>query len=274
MDFLTFCRAHGILIPHLPPLGLWRRYPTEDHPRSRNGAVKFMGDVGFVQNHATEVSVSIWKPDAPVKIDRRDLAGKVRQAEQDTLRRQHEASRKAAWILHQCQYASHDYLKRKGHSDEVGNVWVRDGEHLLVIPMRVGQNLVGVQLIDEAGTKKFLTGQRTAGAEFVIDNKGPHYLCEGYATALSLRAILKNWKRRYTIHVTFSAGNMLKIAATLPGGFVIADHDASGTGERVAKEIGWPYWMSPEIGDCNDHHLREGLFRTGQSILSALPLRA
>jgi putative DNA primase/helicase len=274
MDFLTFCQAHGILIDSLPPLGQWKRYPTEDKPRHKNGAVKFMGDHGFVQNHATEVTVSVWKPDAPVKINARDLQEQVRKAEQETLRRQAEASKKAAWILHQCQYASHEYLKRKGHADEVGNVWVREGEHLLVIPMRVGKNLVGVQLIDEAGGKNFLSGQRTSEAEFVIDNKGPHYLCEGYATALSLRAILKNYKRRYTIHVTFSAGNMLKIAATLPGGYVIGDNDLSGTGERVAREIGWPYWISDQVGDCNDHHLREGLFRTGQSILSALQPRA
>jgi phage/plasmid primase-like uncharacterized protein len=273
MDFLDFCRAHGILIPHLPPLGLWRRYPTEDKPRHKNGAVKFMGDHGFVQNHATEVTVSVWKPDAPVTINARDLQEQVRKAEQETLRRQAEASKKAAWILHQCQYASHEYLKRKGHPDEVGNVWVREGEHLLVIPMRVGPRLVGVQLIDTAGGKKFLSGQRTSEAEFVIDNKGPHYLCEGFATALSLRAILKNWKRRYTIHVTFSAGNMLKIAATLPGGFVIGDNDLSGTGERVAKEIGWPYWMWHKPGDCNDACLEEGLFQVGKSILTALSPR-
>ena len=274
MDFLTFCRAHGILIPHLPPLGLWRRYPTEDHPKSRNGAVKFLGDVGFVQNHATQVTVSVWRPEKPVQMDRRDLEEKVRQAEQETLKRQAEAARKSALILHQCQYASHEYLRKKGFPDEVGNVFVKDGEKLLVIPMRVNKNLVGVQLIDEAGGKKFLYGQKTAGAEFVIDNKGPHYLCEGYATALSLRAILKNWKRRYTIHVTFSAGNMLKIAATLPGSYVIADHDLSGTGERVAKEIGWPYWMWHKPGDCNDACLEEGLFRVGQSILTALSPKA
>ena len=274
MNFLDFCRAHGILIHHLPPLGQWKRYSTEDKPHHKNGSVKFMGDHGFCQNHATEVTVSVWKPDAPVKINARDLAEQVSKAEAETLRRQAEAARKAAWILHQCQYASHEYLRKKGHAEEVGNVFVKDCEKLLVIPMRVNKNLVGVQLIDEAGGKKFLHGQRTAGAEYVIDNRGPHYLCEGYATALSLRAILKNYKRRYTIHVTFSAGNMLKIAATLPGGYVIADNDLSETGERVAREIGWPYWISDQVGDCNDHHLREGLFKTGQSILTALSPKA
>lgn len=274
MDFLKFCQAHGILIDRLPPIGLWRRYPTDDKPRHRNGAVKFMGDIGFCQNHATQVEVSVWRPETPVKIDHRSIQQQIDQAARDTLRRQQEAARKAAWILSQCQFAHHDYLRKKGHPEEVGNVFVKDGEKLLVIPMRVNKNLVGVQLIDEAGGKKFLYGQRTAGAEYVIDNKGPHFLCEGYATALSLRAILKNWKRRYTIHVTFSAGNMQKIAATLPGGYVIADNDASGTGERVAREIGWPYWISDQLGDCNDHHLREGIFKTGRSVLSALPLTA
>lgn len=269
MDFLTFCRAHGILVKDLPPVGVWRRYPTEDKPQHRNGAVKFMGDVGFCQNHATETEVSVWKPDRPIKLDRRDLAEKVRQAEEQTLRRQKEAAEKAQWILSQCQYASHAYLQRKGFPDEVGNVFVKDGEKLLVIPMRVGKSLVGVQLIDEEGGKKFLSGQRTSGAEFVFDSRGPHFLCEGYATALSLRTILKNYKRPYTIHVCFSAGNMVKIAANLSHGFVVADNDVSGTGLRVAQEIGWPYWISDTVGDCNDHHLREGIFRTGRSVLSA-----
>lgn len=270
MDFLTFCRLHGVLIPHLPPLGLWRRYPTEDKPQHRNGAVKFMGDHGFVQNHALDVTVSVWKPETPVKIDHRKMQAQIEQAARDAARKQQEAASKAAWILHQCEYASHEYLKRKGFPDEVGNVWAREGEKLLVIPMRIGSRLVGVQMIDSDGGKKFLSGQRTGEAEFVIDNKGPHYLCEGYATALSLRAILKSYKRRYTIHVCFSAGNMVKIAMGLPGGFVVADNDKSGTGERVAKQIGWPYWISDQVGDCNDHHLREGIFKTGKSILSML----
>lgn len=271
MDFLTFCRAHGILIPHLPPLGLWRRYPTEDHPRSRNGAVKFLGDVGFVQNHATQVTVSVWRPEKPVHIDRRDLAEKVRQAEQETYRRQQEAARKAAWILSQCQYASHDYLRKKGHPEEVGNIFVKDGEKLLVIPMRVEKNLVGVQLIDEAGGKKFLYGQRTSGAEYVIDNRGLNILTEGYATALSVRKIMKSLKMRYTVRVTFSAGNLLKIAKTLDRAFVVADNDISRTGEKTAIETGFPYWISDTPGeDFNDYHMRVGTFQATQALYKML----
>jgi putative DNA primase/helicase len=60
---------------------------------------------------------------------------------------------------------------------------------------------------------------------------------------------------------------MVKIAAGLPEGIVIADNDASGTGERVAKQIGWPYWMSDQVGeDANDTHRRLGLFKFSQSL--------
>ena len=85
--------------------------------------------------------------------------------------------------------------------------------------------------------------------------------------------LLRNLKRPYTLHVTFSAGNMVKVASGLPGGFIVADNDASATGERVAKEIGWPYWMSDRVGeDANDFFLRRGLFALAQG-LGALLLR-
>lgn len=268
MEFISFCRAHGILIDYIPPIGVWRRYPTDDHPRSKNGAVKFMGDHAFVQNHAIDTEVSIWKSDSPV--NRVQIARDIREAENKKLEMQRKACRTAAEILRECRFGKHDYLKAKGFPDEEGNIYVKDGEHFLVVPMRVGQNLVGCQMIDRNGGKKFLFGQRSSGAEFCFDNKGIHILCEGYATALSLRLALKSLKRRYKLHVCFSAGNMKKIAESLKpeSGLVIADNDESGTGERVAREIGWKYWISEKPGeDANDFHQRLGLFRFSQSLL-------
>jgi putative DNA primase/helicase len=271
MNFLDFARIHGVLIDHLPPIGVWRRYPTEDKPRHKNGAAKYMGDHGFIQNHATMTEVAVWRPEKPVELDLSRIRRDTLRAQQETLQRQQEAVRKAAWILDQCKFTSHPYLRSKGFDDEPGQVWVREGEHILCIPMRVDGRLVGLQMIDEAGGKKFLLGQRTSEAEFVWDNKGPHILCEGYATSMSIRMILKALKRRYTIHVCFSAGNMLKIARKLSAGMVVADNDASGTGERVAQEIGWPYFMPPEVGqDFNDLHQTVGNFRAGQELAAVL----
>jgi putative DNA primase/helicase len=274
MDFITFARLHGIVIDHEPRIGLWRRYSTEDKPAHKNGAVKFMGDHAFIQNHATMVEIAVWKADADAKIDHEKIRRIAQQADQDIKRKQIEAARTAAWMLKESQIATHPYLKAKGFEDEQGNIYVKDGVLLMLIPMRVGAHLVGVQIIEPEGRKKFLFGQRTSNAEFVWDNKGSHILCEGYATGLSIRAAMKALKRRYTLHVCFSAGNMEKIAASLPGGFVVADNDFSQTGLNTAKKIGWPYFMPPVVGqDFNDFATEVGLFRASQALFKSLPLR-
>lgn len=267
MHFIDFCRAHGILLDREPPIGVWKRYPTEDHPHKKNGAVKFMGDVAFVQNHATDVEISVWKADGDTVVDRDRIRRSVQQADRDIREKQGQAAQKAGFILHQCQIGYHPYLKSKGFEEEQGLVWNREGELLLVIPMRVGYKVVGCQIINEEGNKKFLFGQRTSGAAFIFDNRGPNILCEGYATALSIRAAMKVLRQRYTLHVCFSAGNMKKVADTLPNGFVVADNDASRTGQNTAEQIGWPYWMPGTVGmDANDEHQRDGLFKFSQSL--------
>jgi putative DNA primase/helicase len=131
--------------------------------------------------------------------------------------------------------------------------------------MRIGKNLVGAQLIDEAGGKKFLTGQKTNDACFVMGSGTPIY-CEGYATGLSIMKALTVGKMRRSVVVCFSAGN-LKRLATDPAGLVVADNDVSLTGERVAKETGLKYWMSDAVGeDFNDFQLRVGLFKSVQAL--------
>lgn len=271
MDFIDFARSYGIIINDYPPIGVWKRYPTEDHPRKRNGAVKYMGTHGFVQNHATDQVVSIWKSDSPVQMDQRIIRSSVLNAEAETRKRQREAVQKAVRMLNDSGMATHPYLESKGFPDERGNVLRIEGKPVLLVPMRVAGSLVGVQMIDEDGGKKFLYGQRTSGATFTFDNKGMNILCEGYATALSIRMALKQMKQRYTLHVCFSAGNMLKVAETLEPGLVVADNDASGTGQSVAEKIGWPTWISDTTQeDANDYHRRVGLFKFSQSLTQSI----
>jgi putative DNA primase/helicase len=271
MQFLEFCRLHGIMIDHMPQLGVWRRYPTQDHPHKRNGAIKFMGDHAFIQNWAVSTEVEVWKAEGVTQADVQRYRRDMQEAERKRVQHQLDAAKKAGWILHQCQIAKHPYLEAKGFPDEQGNVWNSDDGLVLVIPMRVGHQLVGCQLIREDGSKKFLFGQRTSEAAFCFDNKGPNILCEGYATALSIRAALKAMKRRYTLYVCFSAGNMQKVASLLPGGFVVADNDASRTGEEAAKKIGWPYYLPPDVGDdFNDFSRKVGLFKSSQALVKSL----
>jgi putative DNA primase/helicase len=181
------------------------------------------------------------------------------------------ASKKAGWILHQTELKSHPYLVSKGFPEEMGNVWVKDGKELLVIPMRIDGRIVGVQLIDDEGNKKFLHGQTTKGASFCMNAKGIPMFCEGYATALSIRKCMKASNIKYAIYVCFSASNMKHIARTVGGGFIVADNDPNCIGEKTAKETGKPYWLSETVGDdFNDYHQRLGTFRASQSLKKAL----
>lgn len=265
MDFLSFVRAHGILIDTVPPVGRWMRLPTQTHPRKRNGAVKFMGDFGFCQEHSTMTEVAVWRAEGESREAAQRVQAVANHAAKETLRAQQMAAEKAAQMLAECDLRQHPYLAAKGFPDERVNV----NDELMLIPMRVGRDVVGVQTINADGEKKFLFGQRCSLAQFVFSSTAPgtHIVCEGYATALSIRQAMAAIKRPYTLHVCFSAGNMKKVAQSLPGGFVVADNDASGTGERIAKEIGWPYWMSDTVGeDANDYHQRKGLFPLSQGM--------
>lgn len=265
MEFVKFCQALGIVIDYTPPIGLWKRYPTTDHMHKKNGAVKFMGDYGLAQNHATDAEVSVWRSESPQQTN--TIMRSINLARETMMDDQRQAAAKAARILKDCSNAKHPYLKAKGFEDEYGNVCSINDKLFLCIPMRIQGTLVGLQMIDEDGSKKFLFHQKSSMATFTFDNKGPHFLCEGYATGLSIRAAMKALKRRYTLHICFSAGNMVKVASKLPGGFVIADNDKSNTGELAAKKIGWPYWMSSVEGeDPNDCHLRLGLFKFSQEL--------
>lgn len=265
MRFEDFARLHGLIIRDVIPFK-WVSTPTEDKPRSNNGRYKYMGDVGWVQNWATMDKPSMWKADerftpTPDFIKKRNSALNDRQQLAD------KASSKAGWIMHQTTNATHEYLANKGFPDEEGNVWKTDTDELLVIPMRIDKKLVGCQLIDTRGTKRFLYGQQTKGASFCIDAKGTPIFCEGYATGLSIRSVMMSNKLRYSIYVCFSAGNLKEVAKNFKDGFVVADNDPSGVGESTAIATGKPYWISDTLGeDFNDYHLRVGQFKASQSL--------
>jgi putative DNA primase/helicase len=288
MDLIQFARLHGLIIDAMPPAGRWQRLPTDDHPNKRNGAIKWMGDHAFVQNHATMVDVAIWQPDrddqAP-NIDHEAVRLSIEKQERMRANEQRLAARKAAWILHQTTLETHEYLIARGFPQVQGNVWRRTDPKtggmvkLLVIPMRVDGELVGCQIISENGAKKFLTGQRTRDAVFCMDNKGPPILTEGYAKALAVREVMAALKQRYKILICFSAFNMATVARTLPAAFLIADRDSAtvnapepgGMGLKVARESGRRYWISDIEGEDFDAYLkRVGVFRASQALRVAM----
>jgi putative DNA primase/helicase len=265
MRFEDFAKQHGLILSGIQ-LDRWIPTPTEDKPRSSNGRYKYLGNVGWVQNWATMDKPATWFAEGH-SID----SPQIRKSIDDSRKRQAEsadrASKKAGWILHQTELKSHPYLASKGFPDELGNVWTKDGNDILVIPMRMDNRLVGVQLIDHEGNKKFLHGQTTKGASFCMNAKGVPIFCEGYATAISVRECMKASNIKYAIYVCFSASNMKHIARTVGGGFICADNDPNGVGEKFAKETGKPYWLSETVGnDLNDDHMALGTFKMSQKL--------
>ncbi len=279
MDFQTYARAHGVLIENVLDDGRWHRVPTSTHPRKRNGAYRHCGTHAHVQDHATMLEPALWTPGAEeaAKIDHAGIAQRAALASLQIRRDQDAAAKKAGWVLHQCTVDKHPYLEAKGFPDEHGNVW-QDGEvRKLCIPMRSDGQLVGLQTIsDQPGfEKRFLFGQKTRGAVYLMDNKGPNWFVEGFATGLSVRAALQAIKARYRLFVCFSAGNLLSVAKGLGSGFIVADMDhpsplaplEGGMGWKVAQEAGLPFWRAPSPGtDFNDYMREEGVFRASQEL--------
>ena len=278
MMFDAFCRAHGLLVDGIEA-GRWVRVPTEDHPRTRNGAYKYLGDVGFVQNHATMPEVAIWRPEA-ADVARIDVARIRAEAEAHQKRVRdgwQRAAVKAAGMVRQSRPGEHDYLHYKGLDDERGLVH-EDGS--LLVPMRHWRTneLVGLQVIawdaaDRKWTKKMLPGMRAKGATLRIGPlRAPRlWLVEGYATGLSVMSALRAIRSRDAVLICFSAGNLTHVAAALGGEqAVFADHDASGAGQAAARATGARWCMSPELGeDANDMHKRAGVFAVAKLMMGA-----
>ncbi len=270
MSFLQFAAERGLLIDSLV-CGRWVRVPTTDHPRKRNGSYWFGLEFGHVQNWATMNQTDSWQQDRPrTPYEQADLSRRMEESRKayaaERAEGQRKAAQKAACLLGQCELDRHGYLEKKGFADMQGNILKREGQDpTLVIPMHFDGALCGCQLISSIGEKKFLFGQRTNDATFTIGSVGRTFIVEGYASALSLHAILKAAKVQATICTAFSVGNAARVARRFPDAFWIADNDRSGAGQKAAAESGCKWWMPPEVGqDINDFHREVGTFRASQ----------
>lgn len=280
MNFIDFARAHGV---EIDPSKLYaseriKRCGTVEKPRGTNGAYFWDGARGWVFNWAAEARVQWFNDDAakPWTDEEKALWRARRQAAQASQEQDYQrAAQRAAELIRSAKPSEHNYLHRKGFPDAQGFV-AADGA--LLIPMRnlSTNNVQGVQVIrwnpeTMAFDKKMSPGMKAKGAVFRMgDRTAPEtFLCEGYATGLSIVAALRSAGLRASVLVCFSANNLEHVAPQLKArAFVFADNDKSGTGEKSAKATGLPYCMSPVVGeDANDLHARAGLFAVCQLLM-------
>ena len=193
-------------------------------------------------------------------------------------------------ILRACEPAQHPYLTRKGFPSDMGLVIadprphmpkgqlgeamasaLPDGEGpLLVIPGRPmgksDQRPGTLQFITAEGAKKNILRGVMSGSAHRIAVGRETWVCEGIATAMSVKAALALLNRPATVLCAFSAANVAKVATCLSGAILAADNDKPietlgglGTGEYYAVRSGRKWTMPAALGDFNDMHQREGL---------------
>ena len=187
-----------------------------------------------------------------------------RREREDKARKWQYAATQADLMIRSAELGSHEYLIRKGFEGAPG--FVLDDQ--LLIPMRCAWNdqLNSLQIISRDGSKKFLPGGRAKGSVFRLGKSGQAILCEGYATGLSIKEALRVLYRSDSVVVCFSASNLTYVSQRL-GDFVVADNDASETGEKAALKTGLPYWMPPDVGqDANDFHKKMGIHALAASL--------
>lgn len=106
----------------------------------------------------------------------------------------------------------------------------------LIIPLRdIDGTMWTFQRIFEDGEKRFFAGGKKKGCFFAFGElKSPIYLCEGYATGYSLHEAIHDG----CVVAAIDAGNMVPVAEALKNFKIVfaADKDASGIGEKKAKE--------------------------------------
>ena len=250
----------------------------ESHARAVWRSIKAEGRIGMgtLYHMARERGWEGQEAKRPVLSpeERRRLEEQKRTEREVKAKRRAQVAEVSHKIISEALWTTHPYLAMKGFPDENGLVASRDytpefttevPKSSLLVPMRdyKTNDVSMVQWIDDKGTKMYLSGGRAAMTVFRIGRGRVKWYCEGLATALSVKLALTRLYRTDEVVVCFSDGNLVKIARD---GYVVADHDVSEAGEKAAKRSGQPYWLSRELGDFNDFHLKYGIRAAAESL--------
>lgn len=282
------CRAAGIVPPRQTRPGQWVQCPIEGKGAGNTSGRVLMfddGKGGICWNWATgqqqRFTADGLAGQHEVKAPPRDPEAE-RRAEAERA----EVTATCARIVAACDQAQHPYLARKGFPEELGLV-IADPRPLmpkghlgdamaaalpdadvplLVVPGRIAQRITTLQFITADGAKKNILRGQMGGASHRIATGRETWVCEGIATALTVRAALRLLGRSATVLSAFSAANVGKVSQGLHGALIAADHDAPqealgglGAGEYFAVKSGRKWSMPASIGDFNDLHQSEGI---------------
>jgi len=296
------CSSVGIKPPRSYQIGRWAKTDTLSGKNGKGDGriiVDEMKVVGW--NHQTGEHETVWLKDKATPVERKQMAERQAKDDRERKERAAQAAKLAARMVESAKQATHPYFVRKGFANEqalvltaaevirlaadparrsTGEYLVADGgERAIIMPARIGNRITSAQLIWEDGTKRFIFGGETAGASHRVATGIETWLCEGYATGLSLRLALKALSKQATVLCCFSAANVFAVSRSIQGRcFIAADNDkpleqfgGKGTAEHYAEVAGKPFLMPPDVGtDVNDMHMKHGIFAVQRMISSFL----
>ncbi|MEQ1955989.1 hypothetical protein [Mesorhizobium sp. CN2-181] len=298
------CQQVGIVPPrngYRP--GRWVKTDTLSGKNGKGDGRVIVNDVNVTAfNWQTNETSTVWMTGEVTAKQRREIAQEIERENRRRVERAARASALASRMVEASRLSTHPYLVRKGFSEEkalvlgaadvlrlaadpahnsTGEYLVSaGGERAIVMPARIGHKITSLQLIWEDGTKKFIFGGAIECASHRIATGVDTWLCEGFATGLSLRAALHGLGLRSTVLCCFSAANVAAVARRLSDRriFLGTDNDKPlpqygglGTGEYFARQADRPYGMPPVIGnDFNDMHQKDGIFAVQRVLTSVM----
>lgn len=282
------CAAVQIKPPNRTKVGEWVKTPVVGKPASNGSGRVLIFDDGkggiawnWISGTEQRFTVNGTAGASEARAPRPDP-----EQERQRERERAEVARICEVIVGACRQEPHPYLAAKGFPEEMGLV-IDDPRPLipdhqlgrdiafrlpegagpwLIVPGRYGKRVTTLQLIDAEGGKKNIYRGQMQGAAHRIATGRETWVCEGIATALTVRAALRLLGRSATVLSAFSASNVAKVAKGLTGSIVAADHDKPleqlhglGTGEFYAKGTGRVWTQPPALGDFNDMQMSDGL---------------
>ena len=168
-----------------------------------------------------------------------------------------------ATIWEGCEAASsdHPYLVKKGVAPHGARV---TGDGRLALPLYDDDGeLKSLQYVAGDGSKLYHSGGKTGGCYWLVGSAPVDgqtlYIAEGFATAATVNEVTGS-----ACLVAYSASNLPTVAkfwrdrmGALADIVVVADNDASGTGQKYAaiceKQSATRTIMPPVVGDVNDY---------------------
>ncbi|WP_300806979.1 DUF927 domain-containing protein [uncultured Desulfovibrio sp.] len=294
--------AAGLVVKTLEADGVLHRCGTIDKPRELDGAYKAHLDepaslwwrnwrTGDEGTHTLKAEKEMSRAERKVLKERIEAAR--RGAEAERAGRFAAAASRASqiWSLAPPATDAHVYLRRKGVRS-FGLRVASDGRLIVPVLDAFDDRGQSLQYIAANGEKRFLSGGKTAGGCFALRAKdgrvdGPLLICEGYATAASLRMATG-----HAVIMAFNAGNLESVARTMRQRFpdreivLCADNDEGGekpdgtpcnvgveAARKAAAAVGGKLAICPLIdgrkADFNDLHLAQGVDAVREAVEAA-----